>query len=127
MLGRQREQHAGCVVLDSALAEPRLEGGRGCAVEDLVAEMLAYAREMIDPGPRPGAVLEQLVRGRIEPASRAAYVDIIARLAGAGAEAVVLGCTEIGLLVAPADSPLPAFDTTALHAASAVEWCLGAG
>ena len=50
MFGRQREQHAGCVVLDSALAQPRLERGRGRAVEGLVAEMLAYAREVIDPG-----------------------------------------------------------------------------
>src|SRR3954469_17100638 len=65
MLGRQREQHARCVVLDGALAEPGLKRRRGRAVEDLVSEVLAYAREVIDPGPGPGAVLEQLVRGRV--------------------------------------------------------------
>src|SRR5690349_7976126 len=70
-------------------------------------------------------IYEELVRGRVEPRSRAAYVDVIRRLGDAGAEAVVLGCTEIGLLVGAADSPLPAFDTTALHAAAAAEFILG--
>ena len=52
----------------------------------------------------------------------AAYQRIIAGLAERGAEAVILGCTEIGLLIGPGDSPLPAFDTTTLHAAAAVDW-----
>ena len=43
-------------------------------------------------------------------------------LAREGAEAVILGCTEIGLLIGPGDSPLPVFDTTTLHAAGAVDW-----
>lgn len=67
-------------------------------------------------------IYEELCRGRIEPASRQAYVDTIAALRDAGAEAVILGCTEIGLLITPADSPLPVFDTTTLHAAAAVDW-----
>jgi hypothetical protein len=66
MFGRKREQHAGGVVFDGAFAEPRLERGCGRAVESLVAEVLAYAREMIDPGPGPRAVLEQLMRGRVD-------------------------------------------------------------
>ena len=67
-------------------------------------------------------IYDELCRGRLEPASRAAYQRIIAGLAERGAEAVILGCTEIGLLIGPGDSPLPAFDTTTLHAAAAVDW-----
>lgn len=67
-------------------------------------------------------VYEELCRGRIEDASRRAYVEVIQALAQQGAEAVILGCTEIGLLIGPGDSPLPVFDTAALHAAAAVDW-----
>lgn len=67
-------------------------------------------------------IYDELVRGRIDDASRETYRGVIARLAAAGAEAVILGCTEIGLLVGPDDSPVPLFDTTALHAAAAVDW-----
>ena len=70
-------------------------------------------------------IYEELCRGRILESSRAFYVAAIERLAGAGAEAVILGCTEIGLLVRPSDAPLPVFDTTVLHAKAAVDFCLG--
>lgn len=70
-------------------------------------------------------IYEELCLGRIEAASRTAYADIILRLATQGAEAAILGCTEITLLIEPADSPLPVFDTTALHAASAVDFIVG--
>jgi len=69
-------------------------------------------------------IYEELVAGKILPESRDALRAIIARLAAAGAEAVILGCTEIMLLVGQADSPVPVFDTTALHAAAAVEAAL---
>jgi len=49
-------------------------------------------------------------------------VRIIEGLAHRGAQAVILGCTEITLLIGTQDSPLPVFDTTALHAQAAVEW-----
>lgn len=65
-------------------------------------------------------IYEELVQGRIEAASRAAYAEVMARLAARGAQAIVLGCTEIMLLVRPEDSSLPLFDTTALHAEAAV-------
>lgn len=67
-------------------------------------------------------IYEELCRGRVEPASRAAYVQAIEALRDAGAEAVILGCTEIGMLISQAHSPLPVFDTTNLHAAAAVDW-----
>lgn len=88
-----------------------------------------FGMDLLVPSPEDREVIhrviyDELCRGRIEEGSRAAYVKIIERLAAAGAEAVVLGCTEIGLLVRPRDSPLPAFDTTALHAAAAVDFSL---
>ncbi len=65
-------------------------------------------------------IYEELVAGRIVPESREAYRAIIARLVANGAEAVILGCTEIMLLVGPEDSAVPLFDTTTLHAEAAV-------
>ena len=70
-------------------------------------------------------IYTELCRGDIQPQSRAAYVAVIDRLAAMGAEAVILGCTEIGLLIRPADSPLRLFDTTRIHAEAAVERALG--
>ena len=69
-------------------------------------------------------IYHELVQGRVEPASRDAYRAVIARLAGRGAEAVILGCTEIMLLIGPDDSPVPIFDTTRIHAEAAVERAL---
>lgn len=69
-------------------------------------------------------IYHELVAGQIHPQSRAAYRQVIARLVQAGAEAVILGCTEIMLLVQAEDSAVPLFDTTALHAAAAVEAAL---
>lgn len=69
-------------------------------------------------------IYEELVAGRIEPASRAAYRAVIERLAARGATAIVLGCTEIMLLIGPEDSPVPLYDTTRLHAEAAVAFAL---
>ncbi len=69
-------------------------------------------------------IYEELVLGRTLPASREAYREIISRLVRAGAEGVVLGCTEIGLLVKAEDSSVPLFDTTRLHAEAAVSLAL---
>ncbi len=70
-------------------------------------------------------VYKELVKGVIKKKSRDALVSIIQTLADEGAQGVILGCTELGLLIKPGDSPIPAFDTTALHAAAAVEFALG--
>ncbi|MBN8943984.1 MAG: aspartate/glutamate racemase family protein [Rhizobiales bacterium] len=69
-------------------------------------------------------IYEELVQGRVEPASREAYQAVIGRLVARGAEAVILGCTEIMLLVKPEDSAVPLFDTTGIHAEAAVERAL---
>lgn len=69
-------------------------------------------------------IFEELCLGQVRDASRRTYQDVIIRLAAAGAQAVILGCTEIAMLLSPADSALPVFDTTALHAAHAAAWAL---
>ena len=66
----------------------------------------------------------ELVRGIIRSESRRQYQSVIEDLSAAGAQAVILGCTEIGLLIKREDSPLPSYDTTYLHALAAVEWAL---
>jgi aspartate racemase len=69
-------------------------------------------------------IFDELCRGRIDETSRAQYVGITERLHEKGAEAVMFGWTEIGLLIKPDDVAIPAFDTTALHAAAAVSFAL---
>lgn len=69
-------------------------------------------------------IYEELCQGRIKDSSRQYYVDVIKALAEQGAEGVILGCTEIGLLITQADSPIPVFDTTAIHAKAAVAFLL---
>ncbi|MCP2351271.1 aspartate/glutamate racemase family protein [Nonomuraea roseoviolacea] len=66
-------------------------------------------------------IYQELTRNRIESSSRAAYRRVIAELAGRGAQAVILGCTEITLLVGPEDSPIPVFDSTRIHVETAVD------
>lgn len=90
-----------------------------------------HGLEVLAPGDDDRALVhrviyEELVQGRAEPFSRQAYRDVITRLVERGAEAVSLGCTEIMLLVGPADSAVPLFDTTALHAEAAVDLALAA-
>jgi aspartate racemase len=69
-------------------------------------------------------IYEELCAGVVSAASRDAYRGIIARLVEGGAQAIILGCTEISLLVAEADSAVPLFDTTELHARAAALWAL---
>lgn len=69
-------------------------------------------------------IYDELCRGIVRDASRAAYRAVIERLVAGGAEGVVLGCTEIELLVGPDDSPVPTFPTTRLHVAAAVDLAL---
>jgi aspartate racemase len=65
-------------------------------------------------------IFDELCLGRVEPGSRQAMLDVMVQLRRNGAQAVILGCTEIGLLVTQGDTDLPLFDTTILHANAAV-------
>ena len=69
-------------------------------------------------------IFDELVLGLIKDVSKEKYIAVIKRLEAAGAEGVILGCTEIGLLVKDQDSPIPLFDTTLIHAEAAVEYAL---
>jgi aspartate racemase len=69
-------------------------------------------------------IYEELVLGRVEERSRAAYGEIMDELVTRGAEAIILGCTELGLLVGEGDAAVPLFDTTRIHAERAVEAAL---
>jgi aspartate racemase len=71
-------------------------------------------------------IYDELVQGKIVPASQQAYSDVIARLIARGAQGIILGCTEIMLLVRPQDSAVPLFDTTQLHVEAAIARALAA-
>ena len=70
-------------------------------------------------------IFEELCLGELHEASRQQYRRIMASLVEQGAQAIILGCTEITLLVGAQDASVPLFDTTALHANAAAEWALG--
>jgi aspartate racemase len=90
-----------------------------------------YGLEVITPGAEDRDVIhriiyEELCLGRILDASRLEYRRVIANLVEQGAQAIILGCTEIALLVTQQDSTVPLFDTTGIHARKAAEWALSA-
>ena len=87
--------------------------------------MAGHGITVIPPGPDDRALVhrviyDELVLGSIRPESRVGYREIIGRLVDEGAQGVVLGCTEIELLIGAEDSPVPVFPTTRLHAEAAV-------
>lgn len=70
------------------------------------------------------AIYEELAKGIVLDPTKKTFIAIIDKLAGLGANGVVLGCTEIPLLIKPQDCPLPLFDTTKIHAKAAVNFAL---
>ena len=69
-------------------------------------------------------IFDELCVGVRNPHSREAYRRIMQSLAAQGVEGIILGCTEISLLVQPDDAPLPLYDSTVLHADAAAQWVL---
>ncbi len=69
-------------------------------------------------------IYEELCRGVVSPASKERYLAVVERSRAQGADAVIFGCTEVGLLVDQEDFDVPAFDTTALHAEAALDFAL---
>lgn len=118
-------------VLDADVHRVALLGTRFTMREPFYRERLeSHGLEVIVPPEDTQAVLDriiydELVLGVVTDASRTVYREAIAGLVAEGAEGVILGCTEIELLVRPEDSAVPTFPTTALHAAAAVEFALG--
>ena len=125
-------------IADPAIAAVRAAGfsrvgllGTAFTMEKLfyTARMAAAGIAAIIPGEADRAIVhriiyDELVQGVVRDASRAEYRRIIAALIADGAEAIVLGCTEIMLLVGEADSAVPMFDTLALHVDAAIEAAL---
>ena len=91
-----------------------------------------HGLQVIVPGPEDREtvhriIYEELCLGVVTAESRKEYRRIMASLAVQGAQAIILGCTEISLLVTQQDSEVPLFDTTAIHARAAAEEALGSG
>ena len=95
---------------------------KGRLVENYGLEVIIPVEEDMDFVHR--VIYEELCAGIIETDSKRSYAEIIGRLVKEGAEGIILGCTEIGLLVKQADSPVPLFDTTEIHAQAAVKYAL---
>lgn len=126
-------------IADAVAAEARALGARTLGIvgtrwvmaEPFYAERLAM-HGIGARAPEPAAqaeldriVFDELTQGALVPASRAAYRDAFAALAAAGAEAIVLACTEIMLLVDADDSPVPLIDSCAAHADALARIALG--
>ena len=107
-----------------------LLGARWVMEETFYADRLAaHGISVVTPDEAGRAMVDrvifaELTQGRVEPASRDAYAAVVADLAARGTEAVILGCTEIGLLLTEADSPLPLIDSMQAHALAAVDFAL---
>lgn len=91
--------------------------------------LAAHGLEVVVPGQDDRAfvdrvVFDELVHGIVREESRDRYAEVVARLAADDAEGVILGCTEIELLIGPDDSPVPLFPTTALHVDAALDAAL---
>jgi len=94
-----------------------------------VERLARHGIEAVVPDPAGRAdvhriIYDELVRDVVRPESRQRYRDVMADLVAGGAEGMILGCTEVGLLVGPDDTTVPTFDTCRLHAAAAVDWML---
>lgn len=121
----------GEVIQSSGLRKIALLGTRFTMEEDFYKQRLIdrFGLEVIIPDEVDrqtihGVIYRELVLGIITQSSRDQFLTVIERLAAAGAQGVILGCTEIGLLVKQADCHLPLFDTTELHALGAVDYAL---
>ena len=119
-------------VLDAGGARVGLLGTAFTMERPFLRDRLAsHGLDVVVPGPEDRAlvdrvIFDELVHGVVREQSREAYAEVVARLVADGAQGVVLGCTEIELLLTAADSPVPVFPTTALHVAAALDAALRA-
>lgn len=118
-------------IKSAGIARVGLLGTQFTMEQDFYKGRLAerFGLEVIVPDTADRAVVHEiiyreLVKGEVRQASREKYRAIIHRLAAAGADAIIFGCTEIMLLVDASDSPVPIFDTTTIHAEAAVDLAL---
>lgn len=123
---------AAAAIHAAGLTRVALLGTRFTMEQDFYrGRIAAHGLEVLTPDEAQRAevhrvIYDELCKGRILDASREAYRRIIDGLVARGAQGIVLGCTEIGLLVTPEDSAVPLFDTASIHARAAADWALGA-
>lgn len=123
----------GVAIKRAGSSRPALLGSRYTMERDDILRgrlKSGYGIEVITPEGADAAevnrvIFEELTRGQFLESARARYRDIIAKLVAQGADSVILGCTELPLLVMKEDSRVPLFDTTTLHALAAVDIALG--
>ncbi|MBD3656887.1 MULTISPECIES: aspartate/glutamate racemase family protein [Marinobacter] len=118
------------VLKQDGLSSVGLLGTRFTMEQDFYRERLEQAGIQVIVPEEPErevihrVIYEELCQGEINQASKQAYLEIVTSLIERGAQAVVLGCTEIGLLIRQEDTPVAVYDTTEIHAAQAVEKAL---
>ncbi len=123
----------GTAIRAAGLTRVGLLGTKPVATDFLIRRYAEkFGVEIVVPAPAEQdlvdrIIFDELCRGQFKAGSKAAYLDVIDRMYRQGAQGVILGCTEIPLLVEQADRPnLPMFDTTGLHVAAAVDFALDA-
>ena len=115
----------------TSVRRPLLLGTRYTMEEAFYRDRLAsLGVDVVVPGEVDRArlqrmIYEELVRGIINPQSRAALLQIVGAERAAGADGVILGCTELGMLVGEGDIRVPTFNSTEIHARAGVEFALG--
>jgi aspartate racemase len=122
---------AGSAIAEQGLYRVGLLGTKFVMDEPFYRDRLhkRFGIEVLVPGQEERSLVhriiyEQLCLEKIEEASRQACLKIIERLSGLGAQGIILGCTELPLLIRPSDVQVPLFDTTRLHAEAAVRLAL---
>jgi aspartate racemase len=123
---------AGAAIQDKGLTTVGLLGTRFTMEGDFYSGRLAekFGLQVLIPEEADRetvhrVIYNELVKGEIREESRQRFLAVIERLQDRGAQGIILGCTEIPLLVKPSDVLVPIFDTTQLHAEAAVAWALG--
>jgi len=121
-------------IIESGLGKVGLLGTRFVMEEPFYRQRLEkqFDIELLVPNKNDRAVVDQIIydelcQGKIEASSRYTLIEIIQRLIKRGAEGIILGCTELPLLIQPSDVQVPLFDTTLLHAEAAVNLALAEG
>ena len=121
----------GMEIVSKGIKKVALLGTKFTMEKDFYKEVLSnqFGIEVIIPTDEEREQVHQiiygeLVQGEIKDSSREVYKTIIKNLENRGAEGVILGCTEIPLLISDLDVNIPTFDTTTIHAVKAVEWAL---
>ena len=124
----------GAAIRQAGLKKVGLLGTRFTMQERFLTARLedSFGLEILVPNQRDQeavhrVIYDELTKGIVRPESRQLYREVMERLGDAGAEGIVLGCTEIMLLISQSDTTVPVFDTTTLHAEAAVSMSLEAG